>query len=894
MKYDIQTLLALSRNACIEIGKFSDQALGNNLLRQNQAGTNALIEQPLNQSRKVSNISHRTETSSSHDTQHPTRLPKDPPPESSRAQTDVGFARFLKDHSSPKHQRVTAGGRIVPMEPQTPAPKMKLPVQKQHTGEHAIGTSRSLPEIERKSSSGNIPIEPMETNSNSSSASRNSVRPIGILPDLAKLSFTNGAFNHPLQGSGFPSNISWAAIPPGVILPSSVPLAFNNQQLPQLDQQPQMAYVPVFPDHTMFGLGSDIHTGFLNLYQTSTVQDPMSSIPTSRQPPSAVPTASSDFSSCSNAASAASSAFSQYHLGYDSCYPTFVPQTYPFVGGQFPAFKQPPVPLGQPQETPYLKCLDEARKQHESLSAQLARLDRYMAIHTWDIDTQSKKIMVEQRKSLVRELDVVRIYREQLELIFGKTNTSCSADQNDANLELRDPSGTYLSGNVASNQMFIGPMSLPSNAICAGQKLPPYLPPPTLPMIYPESEASMSVFPWQNLENPIFHETAIGVKGIPAKGTLRNFNFSQQRKAMETTPDLSQVYETHVHTSSSSDRSSSTGNRQASSRIPSPLDLRHLYRKIEEATKRGEPVDGLLKELSVVTTRLVNRRREESKLPHRPTPSKEGLPSLASGKMGSARITSSDRSLKHARQLWGPEAPPRRPVRSCDKTSSMSDVDGNEKLSSSYVSTTDSWATGNTHWVDTSSLEDDKHAKNSESIWASPQILPKYKLSSIEAQVSGALHNVGWIQNQLGDNGALKSNNTTTLHRSHRLRGRSTNVQSVKPPISPLNTQHLSKNGGLVFQKTAALAVPQNVNVQAYVPPFDGPGDAARDETSQCTMAQDSAQEGRPWYMPKQRVKPSRETVREFFRQVREEEKRDMHSSQNEARPNGTRATSGR
>ncbi|CAI7580455.1 unnamed protein product [Penicillium pancosmium] len=28
---------------------------------------------------------------------------------------DAGFARFLKEHSSPKHQRVTAGGRIVPM-----------------------------------------------------------------------------------------------------------------------------------------------------------------------------------------------------------------------------------------------------------------------------------------------------------------------------------------------------------------------------------------------------------------------------------------------------------------------------------------------------------------------------------------------------------------------------------------------------------------------------------------------------------------------------------------------------------------------------------------------------------------------------------------------------------
>ena len=30
---------------------------------------------------------------------------------------DAGFVQFLKNHTSPKHQRVTAGGRIVPMEP---------------------------------------------------------------------------------------------------------------------------------------------------------------------------------------------------------------------------------------------------------------------------------------------------------------------------------------------------------------------------------------------------------------------------------------------------------------------------------------------------------------------------------------------------------------------------------------------------------------------------------------------------------------------------------------------------------------------------------------------------------------------------------------------------------
>jgi hypothetical protein len=43
------------------------------------------------------------------------------------AQKEAGFARFLRKHSSPSHQRVTAGGRIVPMEQRPPA--FTLPTQ---------------------------------------------------------------------------------------------------------------------------------------------------------------------------------------------------------------------------------------------------------------------------------------------------------------------------------------------------------------------------------------------------------------------------------------------------------------------------------------------------------------------------------------------------------------------------------------------------------------------------------------------------------------------------------------------------------------------------------------------------------------------------------------------
>ncbi|EXJ74930.1 uncharacterized protein A1O5_01626 [Cladophialophora psammophila CBS 110553] len=71
----------------------------------------------------------------------PERQPTIPPSES-RAQQDEGFARFLKKHSSPTHQRVTAGGRIVPMEQRTRPPVFSLPQANQG------------PEADRKSNAG--------------------------------------------------------------------------------------------------------------------------------------------------------------------------------------------------------------------------------------------------------------------------------------------------------------------------------------------------------------------------------------------------------------------------------------------------------------------------------------------------------------------------------------------------------------------------------------------------------------------------------------------------------------------------------------------------------------------------------------------------------------------
>lgn len=58
--------------------------------------------------------------------QHPFRQPLNPP-EATLIQKHAGFARFLKQHASPPHHRVTAGGRIVPAGPLSPPPFQLLP-----------------------------------------------------------------------------------------------------------------------------------------------------------------------------------------------------------------------------------------------------------------------------------------------------------------------------------------------------------------------------------------------------------------------------------------------------------------------------------------------------------------------------------------------------------------------------------------------------------------------------------------------------------------------------------------------------------------------------------------------------------------------------------------------
>ncbi|KAI9376379.1 hypothetical protein BJX61DRAFT_490491 [Aspergillus egyptiacus] len=96
-----------------------------------------------------------------------------------------------------------------------------------------------------------------------------------------------------------------------------------------------------------------------------------------------------------------------------------LPQAAPTASRQATATNQLFVP-SYFQDAIYHKSLEDATKQYDALSAQLSQIDRFTAMHAWVIDPETKKLLVEQRKSLVRELDTVRLYKEHLQLLFGK------------------------------------------------------------------------------------------------------------------------------------------------------------------------------------------------------------------------------------------------------------------------------------------------------------------------------------------------------------------------------------------------------------------------------------------------------------------------------------------
>lgn len=339
-----------------------------------------------------------------------------------------GFVNFLKRHTSPKHQRVTPGGKIVHIDTKVPAPEFKPPTMKKSDDcPPKTGKNTTKPVTSQKASS-----EKKTALSSSESSNSNSVR-----------FDTSGEHEKTARG---PANIRVGTgsekISPqvGGFYPTWQSL--QQLQVPLLAsdiyrQQPLPLAPGLGPIFQVMQPGQDplSMAGYLN-YPSLLLPDPgawyqaapqsyinQGSILQNLSQPQTAPLLATILPTVGNqGAILPTISLPDPHMT--------VPTTYAVLGpNHLTSQLAPPV-------TPYAgtfptyvadqstqRSLQDAVKEYQSLSTQLANLDRYMAIHVFEMDAETKQGLVEQRRNLVKDLDMARRYKEHLESTLKISST---------------------------------------------------------------------------------------------------------------------------------------------------------------------------------------------------------------------------------------------------------------------------------------------------------------------------------------------------------------------------------------------------------------------------------------------------------------------------------------
>ena len=658
-------------------------SLADNLLRRRKTNASVLSERPANRSREASGRSLQSDEAPPIPIIHlrrPSRQPHDPP-QGVRSQSDGGFARFLKEHSSPKHQRVTAGGRIVPMNPLTPAPKMKLPVSLQGMTANNILQSEPKDKISEQSSS-----QIMDTDVNPGNYPNVPLLPTGILPGHTRLPSGSESWRSHFQIPGLLSGIPSTAVTPAMILQPNVSFPPSNQHIIQPERQ-SLDYFSLFPNAPAYGFGTDQISWAPNASQGLNGQaTTIPFIPAPNQPSTSVSGSSSEFSTGSNL-SGLTSTFNTFSAGFDPFY-------------QNVGFNQPLSFQNVPQEPPHWKTLQDVTKEYGSLSAQLSRLDRYMAVHTWDLDPRQKRLLVEQRMSLVRELDAVRSYKEQLSSLYGQLKSSTP------NIQQQPPTNAqaYLphrsSGSAANTDAPLSSRVAGSTAPHTTSTKSAAKPAAASSRVNTVHMSSKPVCQSQYKDNK--HSSDVGSKPERTSTNKRSSYESNPLGRDRTVyndpkPDNKTTQSRSVDQNTVGIANCSAG--WTTPTQPAPPEIRRIYNKIEEATRRGASIEGLLQELASVTRRLVQQTSEDSNGSPRSTSKSMDPGNRIRGEAGTTRgfPKSMEGRVRSARfeytRKWASENQPRTSAEPMNQVSYETDEDDDGDSWSSYVSTTDSWDT---------------------------------------------------------------------------------------------------------------------------------------------------------------------------------------------------------
>ena len=357
------------------------------------------------------------------------------PPQSSLAQQHAGFARFLREHASPPHHRVTAGGRIVPNGPLSPPPMFRLDTIDsvvQNPSHIPAAQSPHVSQAEMRSSFDAGPIEqpnPVSAGIANSSLgpSNTSGKEQGYVRTLGRGTITSessaGSSKGQRQasiGRPIPSNAGAVLqLPPGAVPTMALPeggLIVNYQGIvyrATLDQANNTLLVPLQV-----------------ICHAPEVQQPVPSYP----PVNTYFTGS---------------------LGFQPV--TMVPSSSMLAPSMPLANSTNGAHLYQQHQMQTQAHIQSLQNQYDTLHSQLEGLDRHVALYRHLLSPMVNASMVAQRMQLVQQLDSIRVSKEQLE------RSSSMASQNPGILQpVHMPQGSQAAFEQYGRQNFQIPAGVQS------------------------------------------------------------------------------------------------------------------------------------------------------------------------------------------------------------------------------------------------------------------------------------------------------------------------------------------------------------------------------------------------------------------------------------------------
>ena len=334
---------------------------------------------------------------------HPLREPRRPP-QGEQAQKEAGFLRFLDRHRSPTHQRVTAGGRIVPMEPRTPPPQFKIDDPGSFMGRSGVSLKLSDNSLTARDSSSTVTATQFPS---SEGAAKHDPRPArssdAIHAAISIAGHTTSRRKPSLQPISVPASQPIQKLQVGTIVTDG-----KKYYLVHFDRLEELPYyLPAAEVRDSRG------AGLLNSRSSTEMGSGFESRQLSdfHLAPSPFPLLQTEYVPAHNV-------YPSMHLGLGK---TTIPDNSDAVPS-VPRFSAS-APTSQPLHPSVHDQLHQLSQRHHDIEQDIADLDKHTARHSHQMDESTKNVFIRRRIEYVNELGEIRKMKEDLQSANKRSDT---------------------------------------------------------------------------------------------------------------------------------------------------------------------------------------------------------------------------------------------------------------------------------------------------------------------------------------------------------------------------------------------------------------------------------------------------------------------------------------